>query len=102
MAEDCGSEAARSEEEMIKVTKDKRTIRTGKDYTRFRQVVYELQGAMCGQCRIFTSMGYEPEHDYSFHVHHKNGRGMGGSKRDDTFEACTGLCGSCHRKEHGQ
>jgi hypothetical protein len=27
---------------------------------------------------------------------------MGGGKRDDSFESCKGLCGLCHRKEHGQ
>jgi len=86
----------------IKVTKDGRTIRTGKDYTQFRVAVFMNQTAECARCKTWTALSSPLEWDSSFHVHHTNGRGMGGSKRDDTLEACEGLCGKCHRKEHGQ
>jgi 5-methylcytosine-specific restriction endonuclease McrA len=86
----------------IRLTKDHRTIRTGKDYTAFRYEIYQRQGAQCAKCPRYTSLGMEPEYDSSFHVHHRNGRGMGGSKRNDSCEDCIGLCGSCHRQEHNQ
>jgi len=85
---------------MIKTTKDGRTIRTGKDYTEFRGLVWTTQGGHCAKCARFTFLSHPLEWDSSFHNHHKNGRG--GGKRDDTLEACTGLCGKCHREEHGQ
>lgn len=87
---------------MIKTTKDGRTIRTGTDYTKFRKDMWDAQDARCKACDRFTSINCPLEYDYAFHVHHKNGRGMGGSKRDDTFEACQGDCGKCHRAEHNQ
>jgi hypothetical protein len=88
---------------LIKTTKDGRTIREGKDYTIFRWQLWERQTVgMCARCHKGTSLSADPEDYNSFHVHHVNGRGMGGGKRDDTFEACVGLCGACHRKEHGQ
>ena len=77
----------------IKITKDGRTIRTGKDYTAFRYELYLAQAAKCARCPVRTSLGMEPMYDSSFHVHHVNGRGMGGGKRSDTFLACEGLCG---------
>ena len=87
---------------MIKTTKDGRTIREGKNYTIFRWQLWGNQDGICVRCFRDTSLSADLEDDRSFHVHHKNGRGMGGSKRDDTFEACTGLCGKCHREEHNQ
>jgi hypothetical protein len=83
----------------IRVTKDGRTIRTGKHYADFRFDLYQKQGAMCN-CGRMTSLYMESVYDSSFHVHHVNGRG--GGKRDDTLEACEGLCGRCHRIKHGQ
>ena len=85
---------------MIKTTKDGRTILTGRDYTRFRERLFALQAGMCDECRGYVSLLRELEDDHSFHVHHLNGRGMGGGKRDDTLEACIGLCGKCHREKH--
>lgn len=84
----------------IKVTRDGRTIRTGRAYTQFRGTLYMQQDGICGQCGRLVYLSSPLEWDDSFHVHHKHGRGMGGSKRDDTFEECVGLCGDCHRKEH--
>jgi hypothetical protein len=78
-----------------------RTIRTGGHYTTFREEMWRRQGGTC-ECGRHTSLTNHLMSDYSFHVHHRRGRGMGGSRRDDTFAACVGLCGFCHRKEHGQ
>lgn len=86
----------------IKVTKDGRTIRAGRDYSQLRRDLHFQQDARCVRCKRFTFLTAYIEQDNSFHVHHTNGRGMGGSKRDDTLEACEGLCGKCHRKEHHQ
>jgi len=80
----------------IRVTKDGRTI------TGFRNALWFLQKYRCFDCGRMTSYTVELFFPESFHVHHKNGRGMGGGKRDDSFESCKGLCGLCHRKEHGQ
>lgn len=84
------------------VTKDGRTILRGREYTAFRHEMWESQARLCARCQSYTRIDSLPEMDFSFHVHHKAGRGMGGSKRDDTFLACEGLCGKCHRKEHNQ
>jgi hypothetical protein len=87
---------------MIKTTKDGRTILSGKDYTRFRSQLHEQSYGLCTQCHRRTLLTSPLDYDNSFHTHHKNGRGMGGSKRDDTVHSCEGLCGKCHREEHGQ
>lgn len=87
---------------MIRVTKDGRTIRTGKHYTEFRRGLHEAQGGQCFECGRDTLLAADHERDWAFHVDHLNGRGMGGSKRDDTFDACKGKCGRCHRRKHGQ
>ena len=85
---------------MIKITKDGRTIRKGKDYTEFRKDLYSSQDGLCGYCRRVTVLEADLECDWSFHVDHTRGRG--GGKRDDSFEACAGSCGKCHRIKHGQ
>jgi len=87
---------------MITTTKDGRIIRKGADYTEFRLKLHWLQLGRCTRCGGYSEPSLPPESAFSFHVHHTNGRGMGGAKRDDTFESCEGLCGNCHRKEHNQ
>jgi hypothetical protein len=87
---------------VIKTTKDGRTIRKGASYTKFRVALHGLQCGACARCERMTSLTAPLEWDSSFHCHHVNGRGMGSSKRNDTAESCTGLCGSCHRKLHNQ
>ena len=82
----------------IKTTKDGRTIRTGKDYTAFRHDMWATGGGACWECGHPTGLQYPPSYSNSFHVHHKRGRG--GGKRTDTFLACQGLCGDCHRRKH--
>jgi hypothetical protein len=85
-----------------KITKDGRTLRTGKDYTTFRYDLWFSQDGRCIRCGGIAALSEPIYRARSFHVHHKNGRGMGGSKRSDTFLKCEGLCGSCHRIEHNQ
>jgi hypothetical protein len=87
---------------VIKTTKDARTIRTGKHYTEFRILLFYHQHSLCKRCGRWTSLEADILSDSSFHVHHVNGRGLGGGKRDDTIKSCEGLCGACHRSEHNQ
>lgn len=87
---------------MIRLTKDGRTILSGKHYTAFRHELWESQEKLCFRCGRRTELTAELYQANSFHVHHTAGRGMGGGKRSDTFAACQGLCGGCHRKEHNQ
>lgn len=87
---------------MITKTKDCRTIRTGKDYTEFRKATWALQVGRCVDCGRPTRLGADPIYDDSFHLDHIDGRGMGGSRRDDTQESTSGKCGKCHRIKHGQ
>jgi hypothetical protein len=82
---------------VIRITKDGRTIRSGSHYAQFRKAVWALQGSRCGRCGRWVT--FDPE---SWQVHHVNGRGMGGSKRDDIFTEVEGLCIHCHSAEHGQ
>jgi len=79
-----------------------RTKRDGKDYTIFRRELWRLQYGNCVTCGKPTSLEADLEMDWSFHVDHKAGRGLGGSKRDDSFDDCEGLCGLHHRVKHGQ
>src|ERR1039457_648509 len=92
--DDCGGKMSR------KITKDGRTILSGKDYTAFRQAIYVAQNSLCGYCRRTTSLTVDIECDWSFQVDHTRGRG--GGRRDDTYEACSGVCGGCHRRKHNQ
>lgn len=87
----------------VTVKKDGRTILTDKDYTNFRFKLWMSQDRSCARCKMLVSISEPYWRARSFHVHHKNGRGMGGGKRSDTFLACVGLCRDCHMKgEHGQ
>ncbi len=80
---------------MIKTKKDGRTILSGKDYTDLRHRVFLREQGRCSDCGRWIWFA-------SFHLHHNNGRGMGGSKRNDVDSEVTALCGSCHRKRHNQ
>jgi hypothetical protein len=84
----------------IKIQKDGRRILTGRDYTEFRSDMWMRQAGLCNDCGRRTSLLADVDLDFSFHVHHKNGRGMGGGRRDDTFASCVGLCRVCHEKRH--
>ena len=94
---------------MIRVTKDGRTIRTGKDYMAFRRELFYAQVGRCmvTECGRCTFPLVDPEFDFSFHVSHRGSRGMGGAIRDDVVgpkrgQVEGGKCGKCHRKDHGQ
>lgn len=86
----------------VKVTKDGRTIRSGKTYTAFRYELWLCQNKLCADCGRQTDLHVDLSWNTSFHIDHVDGRGLGGSKRDDTFLACKGKCGKCHRIKHGQ
>lgn len=80
---------------MIRTTKDGRTILTGIHYTEFRRAIYERAGQqceLCGKGLFYATM----------ELHHRNGRGMGGGKRDDIPDEVLGICLGCHRAEHNQ
>ena len=78
-------------------TKDGRIILEGQHYTQFRHDIWDSQNGRCIRCG--RAVLFDPEW---FHVHHKNGRGMGGSKRNDIPSEVEGLCRNCHGKEHNQ
>lgn len=82
-------------------TKDGRTILTGAQYSALRERVWIRDRGKCVRCERRVSL---TQHGFSddMHLHHKNGRGMGGGKRDDTEEATQSLCAACHREEHNQ
>lgn len=40
----------------------------------------------------------QPVSYHTSHLHHVAGRGMAGSKRDDTLDSTRSLCFSCHRR----
>lgn len=91
----------------IRVTKDGRTIRTGKDYTAFRREVFHDQNASCMDCTRTTFLLSDLERDDSFHLAHRGSRGMGSAIRDDVVgpkrgQVEGGKCGRCHRQEHHQ
>lgn len=86
---------------MIDTKKDGRVILTGGHYTAFREQVWLRDHGHCVRCGRHVNLTIW-ENDSDMHVHHKHGRGMGGSKRNDTLEECESLCAKCHRKEHNQ
>jgi len=79
---------------MKRLTKDGRTILTGVHYTQFREKVWNLQGFQCKDCRKLLRF-------HEMDLHHIDGRGMGGSKRDDVLGKVEGLCRPCHQNPRG-
>lgn len=91
----------------IEISKDGRTKLTGKHYTEFRRWLWFQQESACLRCCALTSLHVDLEYDQSFHVSHRESRGMGGSFRDDVIgpnkgQVEGGICGRCHRFEHNQ
>lgn len=92
----------------VQVTKDGRTLRDSKDYTKFRKEVFSYQQGTCfaPNCERRCDLSVPLEYDNSFHLNHLNGRG--GGKRDDVMfradgqQMVRGDCGKCHRMFHGQ
>jgi len=75
----------------IRTYKDGRVKLTGSDYKMLRWAKYFKQDSKCAKCgeHVFFSM---------MELHHLKGRGMMGSKRDDTLKTTEGLCKTCHTK----
>lgn len=70
--------------------RDGRVKLTGRNYVTLRLRKWAQQNWKCANCK--REMNFE-----EMELHHKNGRGMMGSKRDDTLEATEGLCKKCHK-----
>jgi hypothetical protein len=82
-------------------------ILTGREYTEFRFQLWSTQSGKCCECGRWTFLTRDLQWDDSFHVAHRGSRGMGSAIRDDVLgpnrgQVQGGLCGQCHRKQHGQ
>jgi len=77
----------------VKTTKDGRVIRTDRDYTLFRRVIYARCESRCEGCGKYLEFAF-------MQVHHTRGRGAG--RRNDIPEAVLGLCFPCHERAHGR
>lgn len=89
---------------MIRVMHDGRTKRTGRDYALFRVQIFwratgrcemSRNGERCNRYAPLTGLNHGA-------VHHINGRGMGGGKRDDNPEVCKWACWECHDRKHNR
>lgn len=84
----------------IEFYKDGRVKLTGYHYRLLRHKKWLQQDLKCGETDAIKKgrpgCGREITFD-EMELHHKNGRGMMGSKRDDTLEATEGLCKKCHK-----
>lgn len=83
-----------------KITKDGRVICRGADMKALRERVGEREGEICQGCGEWTAI-YPAEGQTAGEMHHKRGRGMGSSKRNDIASEMEWLCGGpsgCHRK----
>jgi hypothetical protein len=87
---------------MIKTTKDGRTILSGQDYRDFKMQRLVVDKYHCSIDPVMTDDGPVTLGCGRFigycnaDLHHIDGRGMGGSKRDDTIAKTRALCRSCH------
>lgn len=86
----------------IETTKSGRTILSGREYSEFRKTLWQDQRGRCAYCNRPCLLGVPFSYNNAFNVHHKNGRGLGGGKRDDTPESCVGICNACHKRVHKQ
>ncbi len=79
----------------IKVSKDGLTTKlTGKDLAEHKRKVWESQGRACAGCGMLAPMK-------QLEFHHFAGRGMNGSKTNDTDPRNSFVCGGplgCHEK----
>lgn len=75
-----------------KLTHDGRVLLSGKDYTANKIEFWSHQGERCAGCG--RRMDWR-----EMHFHHFRGRGIGGSKRDDSDPRNQVLCPPCHAKE---
>ena len=75
-----------------RVTKDGRLIESPSQYRATKLEMFNDQQGMCERC-------FRPMNSLSdAHRHHPGGRGMGGSKRDDSKTVL--WCENCHVQEH--
>ena len=87
---------------MIKTTKDGRTILSGQDYSGLKLQRLAVDWYRCSLDPVMKDDGpitlgcNRLLTFYSADLHHIDGRGMGGSKRDDTIAKTRALCRSCH------
>jgi hypothetical protein len=77
-----------------RITKDGRLIESNSDYRKTKRQMWEGQLGICGKedCNLYMPTPQDG------HRHHPGGRGMGGSKRDDSKTVL--WCELCHTKEH--
>lgn len=87
--------------------KDGREIcRTPHQWAKRREEVWKRDGCKCVKCSRVVPL--HDVHDIetgdvvmkAAEIHHKRGRGLGGSLRDDRPEALETLCTWCHRQGH--
>lgn len=70
-------------------TKDGRVILSGPAYNNLKLEKWKQQGQRCADCHR--------DLDFAFaELHHINGRGMNGGKRNDVAEETKVLCFDCH------
>ena len=91
----------------VVIKKDGRVVlRTPAQWAKRREEVWERDARKCVRCAAGV-----PLHDLcdpmtgdvvmiAAEIHHKRGRGLGGSLRDDRLEALETLCFRCHSKHH--
>lgn len=80
-----------------KITGDGRVICRGADMTDLRERVGLREAELCQGCEGWAPI-YPPEGTLAGEMHHKHGRGMGSSKRNDIAAEMDWLCQTCHRK----
>lgn len=78
------------------LTKDGRLIETPRRYRITKHGMWAKQAQRCGMPGCHNFM---PTPAYG-HRHHPGGRGMGGSRRDDSRTVL--ICIPCHQKVHGK
>lgn len=76
----------------VKITKDGRVIESPHRYNITKEQMWARQNGCCSNCGRYE--GYAK----NMHRHHLGGRGMGGSKRDDSKTVL--WCERCHVEEH--
>jgi hypothetical protein len=69
-----------------------RLVLSSYGYAKLKRQRWIEQGRCCARCPIYLTSPAEG------HLHHPNGRGLGGGKRDD--RATELLCIGCHLEEH--
>lgn len=77
-----------------------RVICKGADMADLRERTGRREGELCQGCEGWAPI-YPPEGTIAGEMHHRHGRGMGSSKRNDILSEQMWLCGGpsgCHRK----